>query len=85
MTLLRDKEFTPVITFTKRDGSIRDMFCTLNDKLIPAEHAPKNEKTLKENHDVIRVYDLSEKGWRSFRVESVTGFTLVKNSTYHGS
>lgn len=67
-----------VVTFTKQDGTKRDMQCTLNEKLIPTEKAPKNEKKLKENNDVIRVYELAEgKGWRSFRVDSVTGFTVT--------
>ena len=64
-----------VVTFTKVDGTKRDMRCTINDILVPEDKHPKGTKQLKENLDVIRVYDLDSDGWRSFRVDSVTGYT----------
>lgn len=67
------------VTFTKLDGTKRDMRCTLNLELIPTENHPKGTKQTKENLDVIRVFDLDEdNGWRSFRVDSVTGFTVLR-------
>lgn len=58
------------VTFTKVDGSTRDMVCTLNPNDIPDEHMPKSQ-TYNNNSDVIRVYDLESKAWRSFRYDSV--------------
>jgi hypothetical protein len=79
LELLRAKD-PVVVTFTKVDGTVRDLYCTLNEELIPTDKLPKNEKTLKENLSVIRVFDLGEaKGWRSFRVDSVTGHTVIRS------
>lgn len=58
------------VTFTKLDGTRRDMRCTLNFELIPTENHP--------GLDVIRVFDLEDNGWRSFRVDSVTDFTVLR-------
>lgn len=62
-----------VVHFTKLDGDVRIMNCTLNEDLIPSDAMPKgtgkapSEKQL-EN---LSVYDLNAKGWRSFRVANV--------------
>jgi hypothetical protein len=69
-----------VVTFTKVDGTKRDLFCTLKTDLIPQDKAPKNEKPIKENDNVIKVFALdTANGWRSFRVDSVTGMTIIGN------
>lgn len=58
------------ITFTKKDGSEREMLCTLSNDKIPSEHAPKNTgKT--QSDEAIAVFDLENDGWRSFRWDSV--------------
>lgn len=75
--------FGPVtITFTKKDGSERVMNCTIKPELIPQElhesntnntvdfPIPKKEK--KVNRDVMPVYDIEAKSWRSFRWDSIT-------------
>jgi hypothetical protein len=78
--------FGPVtVTFTKRDGSERVMECTTNPALVPIDvteeihytntdnpidfPAPKKER--KVNEDVVPVYDLESKAWKSFRWDSV--------------
>ena len=69
-----------VVTFTKVDGTVRDLYCTLKNDLIPADMAPKNEKPIKENDSVIRVFGLDQSnGWRSFRVASVTGMIIIND------
>jgi len=69
-----------VVTFTKVDGTVRDLYCTLKNDLIPADKAPKNEKSIKENDSVIRVFGLDQSnGWRSFRVASVTGMVIIND------
>lgn len=62
------------VVFTKKDGTERVMNCTTNPELVPAveivESAePKKEK--KVNEDVMPVYDLEAKSWKSFRWDSI--------------
>jgi hypothetical protein len=61
------------ITFTKKDGSLRKMFCTTNPTYImfkdPTSIESKSDR--KVNNDIIPVYDLEADGWRSFRWDSV--------------
>lgn len=58
------------ISFTKRDGSIRNMRCTLIQSKIPAEKIPKSE-TPSSTETVVRVFDLDKQDWRSFRWDSL--------------
>ncbi len=69
------------ITFTKKDGTDRVMECTTNPKLVPVPEIkestePKKEK--KKNDEVMPVYDLEAKAWKSFRWDSIkqVRFTL---------
>jgi hypothetical protein len=66
------------ITFIKKDGSSRDMFCTLVESRIPTDKQPKSETTSKDSGSAVRVFDTEKQEWRSFRWESVTkiGFEL---------
>ena len=62
------------VTFTKKDGTERVMECTLQPELLPPvvvteDVEPKRQKAA--NEDVMAVYDLESKGWRSFTVRSV--------------
>lgn len=61
------------INFTKKDGSIRNMNCTLRFDLIPEEKTPKNTKETLLNHN-LTVFDLDKQDWRSFSVDSVNYF-----------
>lgn len=58
------------ITFTKKDGTERVMNCTLKDDLVIYQDK-KTERTKEPNLEVCPVYDLDNKGWRSFRFDSV--------------
>lgn len=58
------------IRFTKVDGTIREMRCTLKSDLVPSpEHKPESNRTV--NESVLPVWDLDKEGWRSFRIDSV--------------
>jgi len=73
------------LTFTKKDGSERVMECTTNTLLIPVDLTeekhytntdnkidfPVLKKEKKVNEEVMPVYDLEAKSWRSFRWDSV--------------
>lgn len=56
------------VVFTKKDGTLREMRCTINLDLVPIEHHPKNgvnSAAKIANPYLTRVYDLDAKGWRS--------------------
>jgi hypothetical protein len=66
-----------LINFTKVDGTSRALHATLKSDLIPEDHQPKGEKKLNLKEDTVRVYDIENKGWRSFRVDSVTSIETL--------
>jgi hypothetical protein len=59
------------ITFTKADGTLRTMICTLQEGLIPPQEPKKTDRVKKENDDVLAVWDLELSSWRSFRFDSI--------------
>jgi hypothetical protein len=68
------------VVFTKKDGTERVMECTTSPKLVPVEPVvegaePKREK--KVNEDVMPVYDLESKHWKSFRWDSIKEVKFV--------
>ena len=63
------------ITFTKKDGTVRVMKCTLMPEALPVvEVKPLQEgkQPRKESTTSIRVFDLEKNEWRSFNTQSVT-------------
>jgi hypothetical protein len=87
--LLQNSEVT--VTFTKADGTDRDMLCTLDHSRIPVSvvkpistTAPvdgivrESKKSRKEpDPHSIRVFDLEKQEWRSFRFERLRKVTAV--------
>jgi hypothetical protein len=76
--LLKDNNVTDLcVTFTKKDGTGRDMRCTLVQSRIPADRIPTTTKSLEEETDsqtsgsAVRVFDTEISDWRSFRWDSV--------------
>lgn len=75
------------VTFVKKDGSERVMECTTNTSLVPQVlhetntdnpidfPAPKKER--KVNEDIMPVYDLESKAWKSFRWDSIKQVRLT--------
>ena len=60
---------TKRIRFTKRDGTIRDLKATLQESLLPARVGEATARA--HNPAVMSVWDVDNKGWRSFRRDSV--------------
>jgi len=64
---------TVEVTFTKVNGDIRVMECTLNPEVLPKvvvnEDKPKRERKNPENS--LAVYDVKAEGWRSFVIKNV--------------
>jgi hypothetical protein len=56
------------------------MYCTLKPDLLPAqtdlEEAVQNKTP---NPDVLKVWDLEKSAWRSFRFDSIIGFSEQSN------
>ena len=61
---------TLVVTFNKLDGDERVMTCTKSFDVIPEESRPKTDKEGKAG--TVTVWDLTAKGWRSFRYDRIT-------------
>ena len=72
--LLREK--TVQVVFIKKDGTERKMLCTLNADFLPAQTDLEEAVQKKApNPDVLAVWDLEAQGWRSFRYDSIIGFS----------
>ena len=63
------------VTFTKKDGTNRNMRCTLLEDMVPSDAWPTGESKRKASDDVIAVFDLEKDDWRSFRVDAVTSYS----------
>ena len=60
------------VRFTKRDGSLRDLRCTLEASQLPVKEQKALDKPLREaNANLVTVWDLDKAAWRSFRRDSV--------------
>ena len=66
-----------MVKFVKKDGSTRDMLCTLNMGTIPAAQHPKGTSTKAPNPEVKNVYSVNDGGWRSFRWDSLISAEVV--------
>lgn len=68
------------ITFNKTDGSVRKMLCTLMSDYLPEQiaidenvrHVPR-----KDNDNILAVWDIDNKGWRSFRLDSILNVDYI--------
>lgn len=53
------------VTFTKKNGDVRNMRCTRNLDMIPFGDHPLNG-IYASTDTLVHAYDLDEEGWRSF-------------------
>ena len=68
------------VKFIKKDGSERSMRCTLKPDLLPAQTDLEEAVQKKTpNPDVLKVWDLEKEAWRSFRFDSIIGFSEGSN------
>lgn len=74
-TLLQNE--MAVITFTKKDGTVRKMKCSLKKDFLPPIPEGYIEKSGNINESVLNVWDLEAHGWRSFRLDSLTSVTII--------
>ena len=64
-----------IVKFTKVDGTVREMPCTLREDIVP-KYEHKTEKPKKPNDQVLSVWCTDVNAWRSFRVDSVQELRL---------
>ena len=68
------KENVCVVSFKKKDGTNRNMKCTLKESVVPkaTKEDPLSQKKIRAlNEEVVPVWDVEKESWRSFRVDSV--------------
>ena len=65
------------VTFEKINGNVRKMLCTLQEDTIP-----KTTGKVKLNKEVLVVWDLGKKNWRSFRIDSIKKVKLISEHTH---
>jgi hypothetical protein len=65
-------EYDCEITFTKIDGSVRTMPCTLRTEAMPLREANEFHTTRLYKPETLSVFCLDKNEWRSFRVANVT-------------
>ena len=78
-----------LVTFTKKNGDSREMYCTLQDEFVPdhKKYFSENESSKRaapsdaESPQVVAVYDMEKADWRSFRMDSITTFEIVREET----
>lgn len=54
------------------------MVATLAKELIPEDMQPKSDKPIKENNEVVRVFDTVIQQWRSFRIDSLLSVNGIR-------
>jgi len=59
------------VVFTKKDGTEREMFCTLSEGKIPTDKQPKEGQSSETSGSALRVFDTQKEEWRSFRWDSI--------------
>jgi hypothetical protein len=73
------------VTFTKADGTDREMLCTLNPDQLPTVTVPidgivkEAKERKKPDEHSIRVFDLEKNEWRSFRFDRLKKVTAELN------
>jgi hypothetical protein len=66
------------VTFTKIDGSVRTMPCTLRTEAMPARVVTEEHQTTRlYKPETLSVFCLDNNEWRSFRVMNVTDIEIL--------
>jgi hypothetical protein len=64
------------VVFVKKDGTERKMRCTLREDLIPTlQETATTAQNRVRSDESLAVWDLEKDGWRSFRYDSIIGFS----------
>jgi len=60
-----------IVEFTKIDGTLREMPCTLDTAYLPPVALKEHHSTKLFKPEVMSVWCTDKEAWRSFRVENV--------------
>jgi hypothetical protein len=66
------------ISFKKLDGSDRKMICSLKEDILPVIESKEPTKKKTENENVLPVWDIEKNAFRSFRIDSLTDYSIIK-------
>lgn len=66
------------VVFEKVNGDECVLKCTLNPEYLPEMDESKEASSKPVNLSVVNVWDVDLKDWRSFRVDSVLEFNVLK-------
>jgi len=68
------------VAFTKVNGDLREMYCTLQEEFIPEhkKYYSSGDDGREKNMEVLSVFDMEKADWRSFRIENITDFGIVR-------
>ena len=71
------------VVFTKVNGDAREMYCTLQDEFVPEhkKYFAKSSEVRQKNMEVLSVFDMEKADWRSFRIDAVTDFEIIREET----
>lgn len=72
----RLKDVIATVVFQKKDGTLRQLRCTLKDSYLPTLEE-STSKTRKDNPDVLPVWDIENGEWRSFRIDSIKSVSFT--------
>ena len=64
------------VRFTKKDGTVREMRCTLREDILPKQTDLEEHTQRKQPTESVAVWDLDANGWRSFRYDSIIEFSV---------
>lgn len=69
------KNYVMEVRFTKADGSMRVMKCTLRPDVLPATNESSQHTSpqllLEDNNPLFTVWDIQANAWRSFHLNTV--------------
>lgn len=78
------KEHVMKVQFVKANGETRILTCTLRPDMVKDPNF--SEEYLKEQHDkypdVVAAWDIDNRGWRGFRIDSVQWIETKDNLLY---
>ena len=66
------------VTFTKINGEVRTMPCTLDSSLLPPEPLKEHHSTKPYRPETLSVWCLDRMEWRSFRVANVQRIVRIQ-------
>jgi len=65
------------VTFTKVNGEVRTMPCTLKSELLPPQIVKENHPTRAIDYKTLSVFCTDKNEWRSFRTANVTHVKVI--------